>query len=137
MRVVGLDRDAQVELSKRWAAHGTRHGPLVAVDGLRKLAALLTIESRPELLEEFRTTARNVDAGYSTAATAIAVALDEAWHLEGPILDDVSDAWEQGLAAEPVLKLTVDALVRMRTATDAALAHLGQPSWNPAKPEGG
>lgn len=131
-RIVGLDRDGQIDLAARWAAHATRHGPLVAEASTLKLAQLLSADGDAERLAALRAAGNPGEASAERAATATLATLQAAWWLEGPYLDDVDRAVEIGEEPGPHRRRVIESLATIRSASDAALTALGEPSWTPS-----
>jgi hypothetical protein len=131
-RIVGLDRDGQIQLAMRWAAHATRHGPLVAEASVLKLAQLLSADGDQERLDALRAAGEPGEDDAAKIATATLATLTAAWWLEGPWLDDVDQAVEDGDRAAPHRQRLVDSMTTIRSAADRTLAALGEASWAPA-----
>jgi hypothetical protein len=98
------DEEVRQKIHYRWSAHSTRHGPVAAADGALKLAKLLTANRDVE-----RATTLRVDptAPIDELARAVVEPLKAVlllpWLLEGPIIDRIGAALEEGSAFRPVV----------------------------------
>lgn len=123
-RLVALDAEAQGQLLTRWCAHATRHGPMVAADGARKLAGIMSASGNPEVLTEIRERRRDPDAAQLATAEQLAASLAVAWAIEGRVLDQVSDAWERGDATDASRVTVLEELGRLRDLVDSTITAL-------------
>lgn len=123
-RLVALDAEAQGNLSVRWCAHATRHGPMVAADGARKLAGIMSAAGHDEVLADIRELRREPDQHHLAAAEHLVGALALAWAIEGRVLDQVSDAWERGGTAIDSRTVVLEHLERLRDLADSAIVAL-------------
>jgi hypothetical protein len=113
-RVLTIDDDQVRQLVHyRWSAHATRHGPVAAADGALKLAKLVTANGDRE-----RATALRLDraAPIDPLDRAIIEPLKDLllipWLLEGPVVDRIGTALEEGRAYRPLLN---DVLALLRS----------------------
>src|SRR5207253_2419336 len=102
----------------------TRHGPIVAADGARKLAGIMSASGSPEVLAEIRERRRDPEAAHLAAAEQLAASLAMAWAIEGRVLDRVSDAWERGDATDASRATVLDELERLRNLVDGTITAL-------------
>lgn len=132
-RLAALDEEHQRALGEKWMAHATRHGPLVVAAEGRKLAKLLTADGDESiaLALDDPSSGAEVDPRAAEAAKLMRRASKAMWSLEGPILDEVADAWVAHAAAAPYRARVVEKLRKVRRSVDAALEALGEASWAP------
>ncbi len=104
-RVLTIDDDeVRQQLHYRWSAHTTRHGPVAAADGALKLARLLSANGDPELARALRLdlTAR-LDSLDQAVVEPLKDLLLIPWLLEGPVVDRIGTALEEGRASRPLV----------------------------------
>lgn len=125
-RLVGLDPEAQADLSQYVCAHVTRHGPLVAAKESAKLAMLLSANGDADVIADFKKagSTRAPDTAHAEIATALTQALFEAWALEHGPLNFVSDEWDEGAAPGAAVAEVRAQVERARDAFDTALRAL-------------
>jgi len=127
-----LDRDAQLDLANRFGGFALRHGPLAASIGARKLSQLLTANGDPEVLKALRAPDPQPwgDADVEASCRALLSVIEEAWFIDGALLDDVDTVAERALLGQsgqvPVAEVEaiVAALTKLRDGADAAIAGL-------------
>lgn len=104
-RVLTIDDDRVRQLVHyRWSAHATRHGPVAAADGALKLAKLLTANGDPERAKTLRLDrAAPIDPVDLSIVEPLKDLLLIPWLLEGPVVDRIGTALEEGRAYRPIL----------------------------------
>jgi hypothetical protein len=114
-----LDEEEAAVLKVAWAAYATRHGPLAAADGVKKLVEMIHIgDDTAKWSVDRRTlafTAHEEDARHKMVE-----ALEIAWTIEGPLLDAISLAHEARRGGPDETALMLQELGRLRDAAEAA-----------------
>lgn len=136
-RLISLDADGQRELSERWCAHATRHGPLVARREAEKFASLLMANGDGEIASRLEDPQDELvpNPEYQAAAAAIVATAKAVWRLEGSVLDEIADAWAERQPPDAFRTMVVESLQTVRRAADRGLASLGADTWEPV-PDG-
>ena len=134
-RMISLDHVGQRDLSRKWCAHGTRHGPIVVEAEARKFAKLLEANGDTAvaaLLDSTDEATRIEPADeHQKVVVAIVAASTAMWQLEGPVLDRVAADWDDRKTSEDVQRRIVSALRSLRQAADNGLGLLGEDRWGP------
>ena len=97
---------------------------MVATDGARKLAALMTAGGTADIVSGIKDGHQELDNTHLASAELLAATLAQAWALEGLVLDQVSDAWERGDPPEDSRAAVVEHLERLQALAGSAIESL-------------
>ena len=120
-RLLALNPDAQGQLALRWCAHATRHGPMVAADGAGKLAGIMSAAGRDDVLVEIKERRQQPDEVHLAAARQVTATLAQAWAIEGRVLDQVSDAWENDDSTDASRAIVLKQFERLRELANSTI----------------
>lgn len=122
-RIFSLTSNEVGNFKVQWCAYGSRHGPLVALDGAKKLAEMAHIAGDEEKWKIDRRKlplTPDEQAAYRSVARALGIA----WQIEGDHLDTVSAGHERHEEATAHLESTLKLLAQLRDETTNAIEAL-------------